>query len=129
MTKERIQTGKRGEHIAISYLKNNGYKIITQNYRNRFGEIDIIAKDSDTLAFVEIKTRRIDTAALGPPQIAVNPKKQRKIIKASIVYIKQKNISNMRFRFDVIAVTILPDGSLKENGIDLIKNAFQTRGC
>jgi len=52
------QFGKESESIAIRHLKKNGYKILEQNYRNKLGEIDIIAKDKDTLVFIEVKARK-----------------------------------------------------------------------
>ena len=57
MTDERRSLGKRGEELALSYLKKNGYKIIEQNYRSKLGEIDIIAQESGAFTFVEVKTR------------------------------------------------------------------------
>jgi predicted AAA+ superfamily ATPase len=64
MQNKHQKFGEKSENLAVWYLKKNGYKILEQNYRNRMGEIDIIAKEKKTLVFVEVKSRRsIGTAA------------------------------------------------------------------
>src|SRR5258708_39531537 len=72
----KIQKGKEGELLVAQYLQKQGYTIITQNYRKRFGEVDVIAKKDDTVAFVEVKWRHdplIDLAEV------ISPSKQKKI--------------------------------------------------
>lgn len=112
-----ISKGKRGELLANDYLKKNGYKIIEMNYRNQIGEIDIISYKDNILNFVEVKTRT--SFKYGYAFEAVNRKKQNKIIKTSMVYIKWKNIKNIQFRYDIIEVYLM--GNIK---INHIKNAF-----
>ena len=73
--------GKRSEIIASDYLKKKGYKILETNYKNDVGEIDIIAKDGETIVFTEVKTRMDD--AFGAPSEAVNQKKREKYYKVS----------------------------------------------
>ena len=68
-----IIVGKNGENIACKYLEQIGYKIITRNYRNKYGEIDIIAKENDNYVFVEVKSR--NTNKYGNPAEAVNKSK------------------------------------------------------
>ncbi len=58
MTRERLDLGKLGEELAFKKVKSLGYKCITRNYRCALGEIDLIAKDGDTLVFIETKTRK-----------------------------------------------------------------------
>ena len=97
-----IVFGKRGEIIAKNYLIKKGYKIVETNYKNKLGEIDIIAKDKDCLVFVEVKTRT--SRAFGDPLEAINFKKQQKIRAVATAYLKQHHILDCNCRFDAIAV-------------------------
>ena len=119
MTKERIALGKFGEELALRRIKHLGYTKIVRNFRCPLGEVDIIARDGDTLVFLEIKTRRgrpIDYA-----KEAVNAKKKRQISKVALAYMKATNCSNVRARFDVVAISL--GGGKPE--IEVIKNAFE----
>ena len=113
MPDTRKSLGSRGEEIAVKFLKKNRYKILERNYKSKLGEIDIIARDKDTLCFIEVKTRK--NAHYGLPQEAVDKYKRSRLIKAALFYMKEKKLSDCSFRFDVIAVT---------DQIRLIKNAF-----
>ena len=101
----RIQTGKRGEDIAAAYLKNRGYRIIERNYKCLFGEIDIVAKDGDTVVFVEVKSRKSEK--FGDPQGAVGREKQKKISRISLKYLEEKHLYPCDARFDVVAIKII----------------------
>jgi putative endonuclease len=114
----RIRTGKRGEDLAVAYLRKAGYRIVAQNYRCLYGEVDVVAQDGDTLVFVEVKSRKSGT--FGAPQEAVGPEKQKKLSRVSLHYLQQKRLETCKARFDVIAVRMSPD----ETRIDLIRNAF-----
>lgn len=111
--------GEKGESIAVRYLKKKGYKILEKNYRTKLGEIDIIAKDKDTLVFVEVKSRR--SWQFGNPKAAVTPAKQRKISKVALYYLKTNDCSNAKARFDVVTITATRDKSQ----IEIVKNAFE----
>lgn len=115
--KNNIETGQSGEVIAKEYLIDQGYNILETNYRNKIGEIDIIAMDRDILVFVEVKTRR--DYSYGYAFEAVNIKKQRKIINTSMVYIKYKHLIDLQLRYDIIEVYLTK--TLKINHLD---NAF-----
>jgi len=120
MTDDRKSLGRRGETVAISYLKKQHIKILETNFRTKFSEIDIIAKEGDTLCFIEVKTRR--SLKKGLPRESVTPSKQKKIILGATQYLKDNNMLNHRVRFDVVEV-------VQENGtlsINFIKHAFQT---
>ena len=119
MSKEHIYLGRSGEEKALSFLKGQGYKILARNYRNKFGEIDIVAKDRDTLSFIEVKTRHSDRFGLA--QEAVSSAKQRQISKAALVYLKDNNLLGQKARFDVVSVNYSEDNPQ----LDLIKNAFE----
>lgn len=119
MLNTKHQFGKDSESIAVRYLKKNGYKILAQNYRNKIGEIDIIAKDKKTLVFVEVKAARTDS--FGNPKWSVTPKKQRKISMVALYYLKATKQNKVKARFDVVAISSSQDNPR----IELIKNAFE----
>ena len=119
MINPRQRFGKTSESIAVRHLKRNGYRILEQNYRNKIGEIDIIAQDGDTLVFVEVKARR--TNKFGNPKWAVTPTKQRKISMVALAYLKTFNKGDAKARFDV--VSIQTGGETPQ--IEIVKNAFE----
>lgn len=95
------QLGARGERRAERYLANLGYGFVAANYRTRFGEIDLIMRDGDTLVFVEVKTRR--ARHQGYPEEAVTWFKLRHTVKAAEAYcIAQKYKGN--WRIDVVGI-------------------------
>jgi len=116
--------GNRGERLAAKHLRRQGYKIIARQFTNRYGEIDIIARDGDCLVFVEVKTRK-DNAA-GDPAEAVNHAKQKQLTRAALGYLKSKGLLDARSRFDVIAITWPQDGSAPD--LRHIQNAFPPVG-
>lgn len=115
---DRRDIGATGESLAIRALKEKGYKILALNHRSKLGEIDIIAKEKGTLAFVEVKTRRTD--GFGNPKKAVTPAKQRKISQVALDYLKQTGQTDQKARFDVVAIRLLRG----HPEIEIIKNAF-----
>ena len=96
--------GKAGENYATNLLINNGYQIITRNFRSRFGEIDIIAVDADTLVFVEVKTRL--NRKFGEPQEAVTASKLNKIKKVGEFFSLTHPTLPKKFRIDVVAINL-----------------------
>jgi putative endonuclease len=119
MSDNRQQFGKTGEAIAVRFLRQRGYRILEQNYRTVLGEIDIIAKDRDTLVFVEVKARK--SGRFGNPKAAVTVRKQRKISMVALHYLKSTAQSRVKARFDVVAIRSA-DAVPK---IELVKNAFE----
>ena len=122
MAEHRYATGKAGEDAAIRYLCQQGYRILERNYRCRFGEIDLIARDGGTLVFIEVKTRR--SRRFGPAAAAVTREKQRHLIRASQVYIARMGKAQELCRFDVVTIEV--DAPIPR--IELIKDAFQLTG-
>ncbi len=112
------RVGGRGEAAAVAYLEKRGYAILTRNFRCPFGEVDVIAKEGETLVFVEVKVRTSE--AHGVPQESVTPYKQGKIIKTAMFYTTQYGWGDIPMRFDVLA--ILQSGS--GHRYDYIPNAF-----
>ena len=104
---ERAQLGRRGEEIAAAFLERKGYTILERNYRLRQGEIDLIACQDGTIAFVEVKTRR--TLDYGVPAAAVTYPKQQKIRQAALAYLQGQEHYYKILSFDVIEVLVQGD--------------------
>lgn len=109
--------GKKGEAAAINYLKEQGYIIVETNWVFQKAEIDIIARQGNTLAIVEVKTR--STLNFGNPQDFVDPKKIKLLVKAVNAYVNQEHL-DIEIRFDIIAIH--KEGELFN--IEHLKNAF-----
>lgn len=118
MTKDKQTLGQLGEKLALKYLEKEGYEILDRNFRTRAGELDIVAKDGGILVFVEVKTR--SSRAFGLPQEAVDFRKQNKIIRMALEYMREKRVYGT-WRVDVVAVEM--DQSRKLKNIELIRNA------
>lgn len=105
------------EQIAADYLEAKGYFIIQRNYRVRQGEIDIVARDKDTIVFVEVKYRK--NTISGHPLEAVTIRKQRQVCDVALFYMNQNKINpeTTPVRFDVIGIL--------GNDITHIENAFE----
>lgn len=109
------KVGSEFEDMAANYLENNGYVILERNYRDRFGEIDIIAEDGRELVFVEVKYRR--NLEKGDPAEAVHYIKQQKIRNTAKRYLYRHHLGeDIPCRFDVVAIL--------GQKIRLIKDAF-----
>jgi len=119
MTQERLSLGKKGEDLAVNQLKALKYKVLERNFKCPLGEIDIIARDQNTLVFIEVKTRA--TKDFGGPAAAVNERKQRQLSKVALTYLNQKKLTNVSARFDVVAVELIPPSPR----IEVIRNAFE----
>jgi len=115
----RQKFGQFGESLAVKCLKKRGYEIICTNYRTRLGEIDIIAKEKDTIVFVEVKSR--STSRYGSAKQAVTAAKQRKISKTALLYLKSTNQMNAKARFDVVSI----HSADPKPDVEVIKNAFE----
>jgi putative endonuclease len=118
LSRERLELGKLGEDLALKTIKQMGYRCIARNYRCPLGEMDIIARDGDTLVFVEIKTRR--GKSLEWAKEAVDRRKKRQLSKVALVYMKENHCADVKSRFDVVAVNLGRQG--KE--IEVVQNAF-----
>ncbi len=113
------KTGVWGELYAVRYLRDNGYKIITGNYRRRIGEIDIVAQKDNVICFVEVKTRGEDPMIA--PWEAVDSAKQSKIIATAGLFMKNYGDKN-EARFDIIEVIL--DKNFNKLSLNHIENAF-----
>jgi putative endonuclease len=113
--------GDRGEREAARYLRRHGLRIVLRGYRTPRGEIDLIARDGDTLVFVEVKTRR-----QGVPAEAVTPAKQLRLTLAALQFLTEHRLLDQRVRFDVVAI-VWPEGG-RGPVIEHIRNAFEACG-
>ncbi len=121
MPASNIFKGKCGEEIAKEHLKRNGVSIIEQRYRSPFGEIDIIARDKNTLCFVEVKSRT--SCIAGHPYDSITPQKKHHIKKTAQHYITTHSLYGIEeIRFDVIS--IVNDIALSSPLIEWFKHAF-----
>jgi putative endonuclease len=119
MPEDRKRTGALGEKLARQYLLKNGYVILQQNYRCPIGEIDIVARDGESLAFVEVRTKR--SRQFGTPEESITPAKQAKLIELAESYMQEHGNSEQPWRIDVVAVEL--EKGDKVSRIELIKNA------
>ncbi len=108
----RQKIGAVGERLAATALDVRGYRIIEQNFRCRFGEIDLIAEDGEDLVFIEVKTRR--GTAHGLPEEAITERKARKLQQVAASYLALHNLPDCSWRIDVVAVQFDLDGKLTD---------------
>lgn len=113
--------GDEGERAAARYLQQQGYRILKRQFRNRYGEIDIIALDDRQIVFVEVKTRRrTDT---GQPFEAVDRHKQHRIARTALAWLKDNRRLEQSCRFDVISIVWQSDDTPPQ--IDHFRHAFE----
>lgn len=99
--------GVIGENLAISHLRNKGFTILARNFKARYGEIDVIALDHDTLVFVEVKTRIGNQ--FGTPEEAITPQKIWELIKTSEYYAQRHPELPRGLRIDAVAILLHPE--------------------
>jgi putative endonuclease len=106
-----LQRGRLGENAARKYLRRLGLKFLTANFRSARGEIDLIFRDADCLAFVEVKTRSSEDWTR--PAAAVNARKRRLLSQTALDYLKLLKNPPVKIRFDIVEV-LLQDGKVRE---------------
>lgn len=100
----KVDEGKRGEDIAVAFLKKKGFTILDRNFRIRGGEIDIVAQDKKTLVFIEVKTR--SSSEFGSPFEAITPWKLRALIRTAQFYkAKHPQLPDL-MRIDAVGVMV-----------------------
>lgn len=102
MAENKRETGRRYEQIAAAFLEQQGYQILEKNYQNRYGEIDLIARQREVLVFVEVKYRK--TLKNGYPEEAIGWKKQQRIRHTAQHYLYTHGLSDIPCRFDVVSI-------------------------
>ncbi len=113
------ELGKEGEKLACRFLRRKGYRVRERNYCSSLGEIDIVARDKETLVFVEVKTRRAND--YGSPQESVTKDKQERMRRVALTYLKKEGWEG-DCRFDIISILMGYGG--KVANMKLIKDAF-----
>lgn len=119
MRGSRQALGQRGEDLAVRYLQRLGYVLLERNYRSAEGEVDIVARDQERLAFVEVRTRR--GTAFGTPEESVTTQKQVRLATVARHYLQEKGYTDVDWGIDVVAVEFTTGGVLQR--IELIRNA------
>ncbi len=110
-------TGKRGEGLAAEHLVSKGFNILETNWQSNHQEIDIIARQGNTLVIAEVKSR--SSNYFGDPETFVTKQKQRMLIKAANHYITTNNL-DVEVRFDIISVLF----NQEEHKLKHIEDAF-----
>ena len=114
-----LQVGRSGEHLAATYLRCRGLRLIRRNYRCRWGEVDLIMQDRQTLVFVEVRTR---TGNYVQPSLTVDHAKQKRIRASAETFLAtQQSYAALPCRFDVVSITA-PNYAPR---INWIRDAFQ----
>jgi putative endonuclease len=114
----RQSLGKMGENLACAELTRRKYVILARRYRTRYGEIDIVARDGDTMVFVEVKAREGDE--FGGGAAAVSPWKQQRIVRMALDYMARHGGAEGLCRFDVVTV----DFKTGEPRVEVYEHAF-----
>ncbi len=118
MIKNNVNKGKQGESIAQNFLENLGIIILCKNYYKNKGEIDIVAKDNDTIVFVEVKLRT--TLEYGHPLEAITHRKIMKLKEVAQCYLIENGLIDYSVRFDVVSIV----QHNRQTEIEHIVNAF-----
>ncbi|KKS45276.1 hypothetical protein A2567_03195 [Candidatus Azambacteria bacterium RIFOXYD1_FULL_42_11] len=119
MTTEKQNTGKLGEDIAVKYLESHKYKILGRNYRKPWGEIDIVAQQSDELVFVEVKTQ--NQKFEWRPEENITRHKKHQLSRIIATYLKEHRTSESQdWRIDILAIKL--DFQTKDAQIEHIQN-------
>ena len=118
MTRARQTLGRFGEDLACAELERRGYVILTRRYRDRAGELDIVARDGGTLVFVEVKTR--EGHDYGEASEAVTRRKRSRMTRLAWDYLMRNDIKDCPCRFDVVSIHMENELPV----IELYANAF-----
>jgi putative endonuclease len=102
MTYERQLLGIVGEDLAARELASRGYAILERRYRTEYGEIDIVARDGDTLVFVEVRAKA--SAEFGTAAESITDAKKRRVARMAVDYVARHAVVDTACRFDVVAV-------------------------
>jgi putative endonuclease len=116
--------GEKGERCAVRYLRRHGLRIVATRRRLRYGEIDVVAVDGETIAFIEVKTRRTEIEVR--PAEAVDFVRRRRLTRAATAFLKSHGLLDYAARFDIVEV-IWP-ANVRRPTVRHHKNAFSAEG-
>lgn len=116
MPSGRSKLGAQGERIAAAHLEALGLVVEMRNYRTRFGEIDLVARDGVEVVFVEVRTKR--SAAFGTPEESLTRRKQARLVHAAKEYLAAHGLATASWRVDFVAITLQPDGPAQISHIE-----------
>jgi len=118
---KKQETGKLGEQVACKALEKQGYRILEKNYRCRYGEIDIVARQRDYIVFIEVRSKTGN--AFGTPEESVTAAKKNKLIATALDYLSSHPGLPENWRIDFVAVELNPAGG-EPKRIEIIENAL-----
>ena len=121
MPTARSRTGAFGEHTARKHLEAQGYRVLEANYCCRWGEIDIVAQEGDTLVFVEVRTRR--RLSYGIPQESLSKGKIARLTATAETYLQERQPGTADWRIDLVAVFLAADGTVSD--LQHVTNAIE----
>ena len=119
--KKPSEIGKKGENLVAEYLKSKGFTVIKRNYKDRYGEVDIIAEDGENLVFIEVKTRSENAIVSGLD--AIDEKKKRLVKNEAVMFTKRLK-TDLEPRVDVAEVTLSVVDGKEVRKLKYIKNAY-----
>jgi putative endonuclease len=117
----RQRLGRYGEDRARRHLQSNGYSILDSNFRTRNGEIDLIAERDGIVSFVEVRTRK--GTEFGTPEESITREKQARLVAVAQEYMQLKELGDVDWRIDVVALTLDARGRLLR--LEVIENAVE----
>lgn len=117
MPSDRSRTGEEGEAAVVAHLERLGYRVLERNLRNYLGEIDIIAEQKGVICFIEVRARQ-GVQAHENAAASVDRRKQARLSRLALSFLKEKGLLERRARFDVACVSLL------DNSVLLLQDAF-----
>lgn len=118
---DRRTLGDWGEERALRYLSDQGYQLLTRNWRTREGEIDLVMKQDLTIVFIEVKTRKTDR--FGSPEESITRGKQKRLRKTCLAYLQESDYEDRDWRIDVVAIEATKSGEITR--LDHYENAVE----
>lgn len=118
---DRRRLGEWGEEKALRYLSEQGYQLLTRNWRTREGEIDLVMKQGLAIVFIEVKTRKTDR--FGSPEESITRGKQKRLMKTCQAYLQENDYEDRDWRIDVIAIEATKIGEIMR--LDHYENAVE----
>ena len=112
MPTPRTKLGTWGESLACRHLQGKGYRITATNYRNRHGEVDIVARDGEELVFVEVRTRR--PGSYGAPEESLSPAKVRRLLNTCQEYVQEMEFDEIGWRIDLVCIYLGRGGRVED---------------